>query len=154
MGRTSSPVPSPVPVLVTNNSGTGVTLATGFDNTSFTFSGRFGSANQTSTRFNLNKIGTGTMTIDSAAGTGTMASEPSPPRRAPPSSAVPQAARSSTYTLPEGGTLILDNSGTNLNNRLGGTDFAVGAALVRNITMQGGEFKIIGNAAAADRGNA
>jgi autotransporter-associated beta strand protein len=136
--------------LVTNNSGTGVNLATGFDNTSFTFSGRFGSANQTSTSFNLNKIGTGTMTIDSAAGTGTMSIGTFTTSQG--TSVLSGAAGSTkfvTYTLPEGGTLILDNSGANLNNRLGGTDFAVGAALVRNITLQGGEFKIIGNAGAA-----
>ncbi|MCX6839396.1 MAG: autotransporter-associated beta strand repeat-containing protein [Verrucomicrobia bacterium] len=135
--------------LVTNNSGTGATLATGFDNSSFTFSGRFGSANQTSGSFNLNKIGTGTMTIDSAAGTGTMGIGTFTTSLG--TSVLSGAAGSTkfiTYTVLEGGTLTLDNSGTNLNNRLGGTDFAIGSGLVRNITMQGGEFKIIGNAAA------
>ncbi len=134
---------------MTNNSGTAVTLATGFDNTSFVFSGLFGSANQTSTSFNLNKIGTGTMTIDSAAGTGTMGI-----------GTFTTSQGTSTLSGAAGSTKFhdlhrarrrhadLDNSVTNLNNRLGGTDFAIGAALVRNITMVGGEFKIIGNAAA------
>ncbi|WP_396274880.1 beta strand repeat-containing protein, partial [Hyphomonas sp.] len=135
--------------LATNNSGTGATLATGFDNTSFTFSGRFGSANQTSASFNLNKIGTGTMTIDSAAGTGTMGIGTFTVSQG---TAVLSGANGSTkfttYTLPEGGTLTLDNSSANRNNRLGGTDFAVGATLVRNLTLQGGEFRLLGNSAA------
>ncbi len=115
---------------MTNNSGTGVNLATGFDNTYFTFSGRFGSANQTSTSFNLNKIGTGTMTIDSAAGTGTMGIGLFTTSQG--TSILSGAAGSTkftTYTVLEGGTLTLDNSGTNLNNRLGGTDFAIGSRL-------------------------
>jgi fibronectin-binding autotransporter adhesin len=136
--------------LVTNNSGTAVTLATGFDNSDFTFSGRFGSSAQNSTSFNLNKIGTGIFTIDSAAGTGTSGIGTfTTSQGTSVLSGAAGSAKFQTYTLPEGGTLILDNSVTNLNDRLGGTNFTVGAGLVRNITMQGGEFKIIGNAGAA-----
>jgi len=130
------------------NNGTTGALLTGFDNTSFVFSGRFGSGNQTSATFSLNEIGTGTMTIDSAAGTGTIGIGTFSTSQGTSILSGAGSAKFTTYNATDGGTLILDNSGTNLNNRLGGTDFAVGATLVRNLTLNGGEFKIIGNSGA------
>ncbi len=49
-----------------------------------------------------------------------------------------------TYAAQKGGTLLLDNSGAAANavsNRLGGT--------TKNLTLPGGEFKLVGNATAA-----
>ncbi|MDB6120931.1 MAG: hypothetical protein JWO08_4712, partial [Verrucomicrobiaceae bacterium] len=134
--------------LVTNNAGAS-TLSTGFGATNFTFSGLFGSGNQNSANFNLNKIGTGAMTINSntriaggsltstALGTLTMS------QGTVKLSGAAGTTDFSTYTLLPGGTLTLDNSTANLNDRLGG------GAPSHQLSMTGGNFNIIGSASAA-----
>jgi autotransporter-associated beta strand protein len=125
--------------LVTNTGGA-VTLATGFDNTNFTFSGQFGSANQISANFNLNKIGTGTMTIDAATGNSTFSIGTMTVSKGGVTLNGAGQTEFGTYTVLQNGTLTLDNSVTNVNNRLGGPN--------RAVNLQGGELVIIGNAAA------
>ncbi|NBV34859.1 MAG: hypothetical protein EBR81_13990, partial [Proteobacteria bacterium] len=123
------------------NRGAGQTLRIGFDNTDFTFSGRFASTSQVGATLNIDKIGTGTMTVDSAAGTGSYnLGGLTVSQGTFKLSGAAGSTTFGTYTVPTGGLLLLDNSVSNLNNRLGGPN--------RNITMQGGELKIIGNASA------
>jgi hypothetical protein len=121
-------------------------LRTGFDNSDFTFSGRFGSATQASTSFNLDKIGTGTMTIDSAAGTYTVSIGVATVSQGTlVLSGANGSTKFGTYTLPTGGALVLDNTVNNLNNRLGGVDMA---AANRALNLNGGVLTILGNAGA------
>jgi autotransporter-associated beta strand protein len=122
-----------------NGTPTARTLNLGFDNTSTTFSGSFARFTDAFLNpFQVNKIGAGTMTLTGVstttnnlqvsqggvtfggAGTGVFG----------------------TYLVLPTGTLTLDNSGTNVNGRLGAT------ATTGTLTVSG-EFKIIGNAAAA-----
>jgi autotransporter-associated beta strand protein len=131
------------------------TLNVGFDNTNSTFSGQF-------SRFNaavpnsvlINKVGTGVLTLDSAQNATTGSSGNitvsgggitysgagkafvSVPTATAPSSAV-------TFTVNSTGTLTLDNTLSNLNNRLSLNNAA------GQLTIQGGTFAILGNSAAA-----
>ncbi|MDB6076151.1 MAG: hypothetical protein JWO89_3791, partial [Verrucomicrobiaceae bacterium] len=126
--------------LVTNISGTAATLRTGFDNSTSTFSGRFASANQVNTSFNLEKIGTGTMNITSNAGAGSFSIGALTVSQGTVSLNGAGSTTFGTYALNTGGLLLLDNTITNVNNRLGGPN--------RNVNGNGGELKIIGNASA------
>jgi autotransporter-associated beta strand protein len=130
------------------------TLAIGFDNTNTTFSGKFSRFNSaTPNGVNISKIGSGTLTLDTAqdnttgstgnytinggAITYTAAGRPfiSVPTATAPTSAV-------TFTVNNGGALNLNNAGTSINNRLG-----LNAA--GTFAMQGGRFTINGNSAGA-----
>jgi hypothetical protein len=124
------------------NRGAGNTLRVGYDNTDFTFSGRFASTSQVGATLNLEKIGTGVMTVDSAAGTGSYnLGNLTVAQGTFRLSGAAGSAAFGTYVVPTGGLLLLDNTVANLNNRLGGPN--------RSITLQGGELKITGNASAA-----
>jgi autotransporter-associated beta strand protein len=121
-------------------------LQVGFDGTSSTFSGRF-------QRFNnalnptLTKVGGGVLTLDAAqdadgsagqiiVGGGTL-------RYAGAGKAfVGTALLTTSFVANTNGTLQLDNSGTNVANRLG-------LGTVGNLYVQGGRFVLGGNAGAA-----
>ncbi|NBV84958.1 MAG: hypothetical protein EBS01_01540, partial [Verrucomicrobia bacterium] len=128
--------------LVGNISGTSATLRVGFDNSNFTFAGRFNANTQNGTSFNLEKIGSGTMTITSAAGTNTITNGIlTVSQGSLVMSGGSGSTRFGTYTLNSGGTLLLDNSVSNLNNRLGGVDMAVAS---RALNINGGALTIVG----------
>ena len=124
---------------VLNSSTTGTTLTVGFDDRSTTFSGQFVFLNGSSpTVTNLTKIGAGTMTITSqavaTASTGTLTVNQG--------GVTYSGAGTSAFGIKlvnTGGTITLDNSGTNVNNRLLSPSFRFG----------GGTLTIKGNSAAA-----
>jgi hypothetical protein len=123
------------------NRGAGNTLRIGYDNTDFTFSGRFASNSQLGATLNIEKIGTGVMTVDSAAGTGSYnLGNLTVSQGTFRLSGAAGSAAFGAYVIPSGGVLLLDNTTSNLNNRLGGPN--------RSITLQGGELRINGNASA------
>ncbi|EDY20580.1 autotransporter-associated beta strand repeat protein [Chthoniobacter flavus Ellin428] len=138
---------------VFNSSGiTNATLQVGFDNTNSTFSGQFSrfSDGAAGTLF-VQKIGTGTWNLTGAANTATSALGNSGINGG---LAVNQGevlyngngtGAWSNYTVNAGGTLVLDNSGTNINNRLG---WAGGTATIPSISLVGGRMDVIGNASA------
>jgi autotransporter-associated beta strand protein len=127
------------------NSGAAQTLTVGFDNTSTTFSGQL-------SRFNdavvnavaINKVGSGTMTMDSAqvASTGTTGLITVNGGRilyTGAGKALPSvAAAAGSFTVNSGGTLTLDNSLVSVDHRLG-----LNAAGTLN--LQGGALNIGGN---------
>ena len=93
-------------------------------------------------RDSIDKIGTGTMTIDSAAGTGSYNLGSLTVSQGTLSlSGASGSATFGTINTYTGATLLLDNTAANLNNRLGGPN--------RTINLYGGELKITGNALAA-----
>lgn len=128
------------------------TLTVGFDNTDSTFSGQFSRFNAAAPNaVNINKVGTGVLTFDSAqnATTGSSGSITvsgggitysgagkafvSVPTATAPTSAV-------SFIVNTNGKLTLDNTLSNVNNRLSLNGTA------GQVTMQGGAFEIIGNA--------
>jgi autotransporter-associated beta strand protein len=117
------------------------TLNVGFDNTSTTFSGSFARFSDAQPNaYQVNKIGTGTMTLTGvstvtgvSAGLGLQVSQ-----GGVTFSGVGAAAFNTYLVLPTG-TLTLDDSGTNVNNRLG---------TANTLTVGGGQFRMIGNSAA------
>ena len=121
-------------------------LQVGFDGTSSTFSGRFQRFNNA---FNttLTKIGSGVLTLDTAqdgdgsygqiiVGGGTLKYSSAG------KAFVGNSLQASSFVANTNGTLQLDNSGTNVANRLG-----LNAA--GNLYIQGGKFVLGGNSAAA-----
>ncbi|MFM8550602.1 MAG: autotransporter-associated beta strand repeat-containing protein [Verrucomicrobiota bacterium] len=129
---------------VFSSSGT-PTLTVGFDGNSTTFSGRL-------IRFNdaayglLTKVGGGTLTLDTAQDAngsfGAISVRGGTLRYADLGRAlVSSAAENTVFNLQSGGTLELDNSGTNVSNRLG---TAVGG----RVNLLGGTLALIGNSAA------
>ncbi len=133
---------------VTNSAGS-QTLTTGFNNASTTFSGqvrRFGDG--TLNGLNLTKIGTGTMQMTGAGSnsTGNLSVQGG--------TIAYNGAGSSSFgnnLFVTGGTLTLDNSGTNVNNRLGGTLANPPLNTIVNfgtLTSNGGTLNVIGNGGA------
>ena len=116
------------------------TLNIGFDNTSYTFDGRFARFSDGFTNAVLvNKIGTGTMTLTGVStNTGNLQVSQGGVTFSGSGTGVFGVYR----TLP-GATLTLNNSGTNVDNRLGGT------ATLGTLSMEGGNFRFLGNAVAA-----
>jgi autotransporter-associated beta strand protein len=125
------------------------TLLTGMDNSNSTFSGILASP-FSSALLNVTKIGTGTFTLTGASMTtnnGTLAV----------SEGVVDVNTTGqisfvTTTLNTGGTLLLDNSGSVLNNRLGGNTELVSQTVVagtaRTFNFAGGQLAIDGGATA------
>ncbi|QOV90342.1 autotransporter-associated beta strand repeat-containing protein [Humisphaera borealis] len=124
----------------------GRTLNVGFDGVSTTtFSGTF--ARWTDAQLNpfqVNKIGGGTMTLTGASTTtnNLQVSQGGVTFSGPAGS----GKFTATTVLPTG-TLTLDNSGSNLDNRLGGLT-AVGATTATTLSIAGGNFTLIGNSSA------
>lgn len=134
---------------VFNSSQNATTLTVGFDNTSTSFSGqivRFNDAVLNSVA--LTKVGTGTLSMTSAqsaatgsngtltVNNGTLAFSGSG------AWFTGAATMASTFTVNSGGVLALDNSASNLNNRLG-------LQTAGTLNLQGGKLAISGNSAAA-----
>ncbi len=122
---------------ITNNSGTGKTLTFGLNNANTTFDGRFLAYNNSILgSLNVSKIGSGSFGLTGGDSTSTATFNIY-------GGAVTYSGTASTAfgsnIINQTGSLILDNTGTNENNRLGG--------LLKALTVAGGEFKIQGNAA-------
>jgi autotransporter-associated beta strand protein len=138
---------------LTNNTSAGPgTLVTGWDNTNATFSGAMTNPFVQSP-LNVTKIGSGNWNLSANnAGSGN-----SPNLGALTvsggsvtlNSAAAQLGFSS-YTLNAGGSLVLDNSVSPVNNRLGGSFLSPSAAVpsptLRAVNFQGGNLTIKGNA--------
>ncbi len=119
----------------------GRTLNVGFNNASTTFAGGFLRFNDSFLNpYQVNKIGTGTLTLTGASTT-TGALQVS--QGGVTFSGATGTGVFGTYLALPTGTLTLDNSGTNVNNRLGGTTTTTTLGVV------GGEVVITGNALAA-----
>ncbi len=134
------------------NANTAGTLITGLDGTSTTFSGTFANFENnlagtlTGMPLNLNKIGTGTLTLDSpntATNTGTLTVQ-----RGGVIVGGAGTLSFGTYASTVGGTLTLDNTTTAANNRLGGATL-VGGTNARTLALTGGSLVVTGNAATA-----
>ncbi len=129
---------------VTNLSSGAITLGFGFNNQNTTFSGLF---NRTSDAFpttlNVQKYGTGTTIIsgDTTPTTGTAGALTVSGGALEYSGSGRTTFR--TVTIQQGGTLTLNNAGTNVNDRL-----RMNAAAAANGTMRvtGGTLRVIGNA--------
>lgn len=129
------------------------TLTVGFDDTDSTFSGQFSRFNAAAPNaVNLNKIGAGVLTLNSAqnatsgssgnitvSGGGITYSGAGKAFVSVPAATAPTSAV--TFVVNTGGTLTLDNTATNLDNRL---SLNGGAG---QVSMQGGNFNILGNSA-------
>ena len=122
-------------------------LNAGFDNTSSTFSGRFIRFNDASYSL-FTKVGTGTLTLTGVAGAdasygavtvsgGTLAYA-----GAGIAYQSLSAATTGSFVVNSTGVLKLDNSATNIANRLG-------ANIVGAVSVQGGRFVLQGSASAA-----
>ncbi len=130
--------------IVTNSSSTAQTLTTGYDSSSGTFSGSFARFSDAyPATVNITKVGTGLLSL-----TGTSTS----------SGALVVNQGGVTYlgtgrtgflanTVAASASLILDNSATNTNNRLGGN--VVTGITGATLTLGGGSLVIIGNASSA-----
>lgn len=124
----------------------GPTLSVGFANTSTTFSGQFARYNDaTMGGVVLQKIGTGTMTLDSAQSfatgtTGAITVNGGGITYSGAGAAFPATAATGggTFNVNTSGTLALDNTGTNVNNRLG-------ANVAGTVNLQGGLLSVSGN---------
>jgi autotransporter-associated beta strand protein len=121
---------------ITNNSGSGRTLTFGLNNANTTFDGRFLAFNDAVlSTLNVSKIGSGSFGLTGGDSTSTATFNIY-------GGAVTYSGTASTAfgsnVINQTGSLILDNTGTNENNRLGG--------LLKGLTVAGGEFKIQGNA--------
>ena len=114
--------------IVFNSTSTAATLQVGFDNTNTTFSGIIGRYNDvTLNSVALTKIGTGTLRMTSAQSTtngstgtvtvggGTLSFD----NAGAWFTGTTTPAFAGTFTVNEGGILLLDNTASNLNNRLG-----------------------------------
>jgi autotransporter-associated beta strand protein len=122
---------------ITNNSGTARTLTFGLNNASTTFNGRFLAYNDSVlTTLNASKIGSGSFGL--TGGISTSIGNFNIYGGAVTYSGNAQTAFTSNI-INQTGSLILDNTTTNVNNRLGG--------LLKNLTVAGGEFRVLGNAA-------
>lgn len=126
-------------VSATGGPATGRTLNLGFDNSNTTFSGSFARWNDAlAATFQVNKIGSGTMSL---TGVSTTTSNLQVSQGGVTFSGAGTGVFGTNLVLPTG-TLTLDNSGTNLVNRLGG------ATNLGTLTVGGGNFRVIGNASA------
>ncbi|MDB5322062.1 MAG: putative glycine-rich autotransporter protein [Phycisphaerales bacterium] len=126
--------------IVTDASLTARTLNTGFDNTSTTFSGSFSKFTNALPAFlTVNKIGTGTMTLTGVSNdTGNLQVS----QGGLTFGGAGMGVFGTGLILPTG-TLTLDNSGTNVNNRLTG-----GLGTGGTLTVGGGQFRVVGNSGA------
>ncbi|OYW28093.1 MAG: hypothetical protein B7Z47_06115, partial [Chthoniobacter sp. 12-60-6] len=128
---------------ITNNSGTAGTLTAGLNNADTTFSGQFlGYTAATLATLNVAKVGTGNLTL---TGSGSTATGTLTINGGTVTLSGSGQTAFGTYAVNTGGLLVLDNSTTAGNNRLGGPN-ATSASNSRNVTLAGGEFKIIGAA--------
>ncbi|MDB6076147.1 MAG: Autotransporter-associated beta strand repeat protein, partial [Verrucomicrobiaceae bacterium] len=126
--------------LVTNSSlTTAATLSVGFDNSNFTVGSQFKRfTNAIINNLNVTKVGTGSMTMNGVSDvTGAFAVNQGTVTYSGAGAGIFAAT-----TVLTGGTLVLDNSSTNVNNRLGGS------TSVGTLTMSGGTARVIGNASA------
>ncbi|MGC4007429.1 MAG: autotransporter-associated beta strand repeat-containing protein [Pirellulales bacterium] len=122
-----------------NGSATTKTLNVGFNNASTTFSGTFTRyTDALPTTFQVNKIGSGTMTLTGVSNTTSNLQV----SQGGVSFAGTGTGLFGTNIVLSGGTLTLDNSGTNTNHRLTG-----GAGTGGTLALGGGEFRVIGNSA-------
>ena len=129
--------------IVTNSGTSAATLTTGYDGSSGTFSGSFARFSDAyASSLNITKVGTGMLSL---TGTSTSAG----------TLVVNQGGI--TYlgtgrsgflanTLAASSSLVLDNSATNTNNRLGGSVVTGGTGAT--LTLGGGSLTLIGNASA------
>jgi autotransporter-associated beta strand protein len=120
--------------LVTNIGGTATTLSVGADNSSTTFAGAFTSASAGS--LNLTKIGSGTLTLTGALSNATGVMTVNGGAVTLNSTG---AVAWGTDQIDSGGTLNLDDSGTNTPNRLGN----------KTLQLNGGTLTMTGNGSAA-----
>ena len=121
--------------VITNNGGS-TTLTVGLNSANTAFAGQFNAYSATTlSNFNLAKVGGGTLTLtgSGSTSTGTLTVN----KGTVAYSGGGQTAFG-TQVINQTGTLLIDNSSGNLNNRLGG------GGLLKNITIAGGELKIIG----------
>lgn len=128
---------------VTNVAITGLatlrTFNVGFDGTNTTFSGSLARwSDAFPANFQVNKIGGGTMTL---TGVNTTTSNLQVSQGGVTFSGAGTGVFGTNLILPTG-TITLDNSGSNVSNRLGG------ATNLGTLTVGGGNFRVIGNAAA------
>jgi len=94
----------------------------------------------------VDKIGTGQLTVTSAAGANTInAGGLTVSQGTFALSGADGGVKFNAYTLLSGGSLLLDNTAANLNNRLGGVDQAIAS---RALNINGGTLMILGNASA------
>ena len=122
------------------------TLSVGFDNTSSTFSGRLMRFNDASYGL-LTKVGTGVMTFDTAQpATGSFGaitvSGGGLTYSGNGKALVSSVAANSIFNVQSGSVLALDNTATNVNNRLGAT-------LGGTVNIVGGKLTLNGNSAAS-----
>ncbi|MCX6889775.1 MAG: autotransporter-associated beta strand repeat-containing protein, partial [Verrucomicrobia bacterium] len=130
---------------VFSSSGT-PTLSVGFDNTSSTFSGRLMRFNDAAYGL-LTKVGTGVMTFDTAQPTtgsfgAITVSGGGLTYSGNGKAFVSSAAANSIFNVQSGSVLALDNTATNVNNRLGAT-------LGGTVNIVGGKLTLNGNSAAS-----
>jgi len=119
----------------------GRTLNVGFDGTSSTFSGSFARWSDVLVNpYQVNKIGAGTMTL---TGVSTTTNNLQVSQGGVTFSGAGTGVFGTTIVLPTG-TLTLDNSTTNANNRLTG-----GLGTGGTLQLSGGTLRMIGNATAA-----
>jgi len=121
------------------------TLNVGYNNADTTFSGRFLRFNE-AVMFNLSKVGTGTLSLTSAQTTdgsfGPISVLGGTLRYTNAGKAfVASSGAPSSFLVNSGGTLLLDNAAANGTDRLGLTNAGF-------LAVQGGKFKIAGNAGA------
>jgi autotransporter-associated beta strand protein len=130
---------------VFNSSAATGTLAFGYNNQDSTFTGQFMRLNDGAIgALALNKIGTGTFNLTTAQGVNGSAgnfavSGGSVVYKDAGAAFAGSASLNGSFTVNTGGTLRLDNSGMNVDSRLG---LGVGGSLI----LQGGEFIAGGNA--------
>ena len=124
--------------LVTN-SGASQVLTIGADNTSPTFAGAFTAA--TLANLGLTKIGTGTETFTNGLSNATGALVVNGGQVLLNGNGAFLFGGAAADTLNSTGTLALDNTATNVPNRLGGS--------TRNLTIQGGKLSFTGTSVAA-----
>ena len=119
------------------NTGASATLTVGSDNTSTTFAGAFTAT--TAANLALTKIGTGTLTLTGGLSNATGALTVSGGTILLSGNGAVQFGSATADTLNSGGTLALNNTATNVVNRLAS----------RSLTLQGGALSLTGTGVAS-----